>query len=109
MVVVGFDPRDDFRGCDLATTLLSEVDVDNDENGAEVWTCDAPVGGWDSAYSERLVAAQLPEISGALTSASSLQTCSCGRGSWGISSSPVSGSLKATWTSSEVLCRWACA
>ena len=30
-------------------------------------------------------------------------------GSCGISSSPVSGSLNATWTSSEVLCRWACA
>jgi hypothetical protein len=30
-------------------------------------------------------------------------------GSCGMSSSPVSGSLKPTWTSSEVLCLWACA
>lgn len=54
VVVVGLDPRDDFLGCELSTSLGSDVDVDNEENGSPVWTCDGPVGGWDAAY-ERLV------------------------------------------------------
>ena len=50
VVVVGFYPGDDFAGCEQVATLLTTVDVDNEERGAPVWVCDGPVGGWESAW-----------------------------------------------------------
>jgi hypothetical protein len=54
VVVVGLDPRAEFVGCEIAATLQSEVEVDNEENGRPVWVCDEPARGWDSAW-DRLV------------------------------------------------------
>ena len=55
VVVVGYDdPSVGFAGCERAATLTSDVDVDNEEQGAPVWVCDEPVGGWDAAW-DRLV------------------------------------------------------
>ena len=53
VVVVYFqDPSDVFTGCRRATTLHTEVGIDNEEQGKGVWVCDGPVGGWSARWSD---------------------------------------------------------
>jgi hypothetical protein len=53
VVVVGYrDPTASFVGCDQAAVVDNGLDVDNEEQGASIWLCDGPRGGWAAAWSD---------------------------------------------------------
>lgn len=52
-VVVGFPPGrldEDFRGCRQAAIVDNGEGVDNEEQGAAIYVCDAPRVGWSAAW-----------------------------------------------------------
>ena len=50
VIVVGYHQpealRDDFTGCALSARSDNGVDLDNEEQGAPIWTCASTVGSW---------------------------------------------------------------
>jgi 4-amino-4-deoxy-L-arabinose transferase-like glycosyltransferase len=51
VVVVGYDRVPDvFVGCAVAARVHPPGDVDNDENGTPIWTCDGLRGTWADAW-----------------------------------------------------------
>ena len=54
VIVVGYhDPealRGDFRGCSLSARIDNGVDLDNEEQGAAIWTCASTVDTWSTVW-----------------------------------------------------------
>ncbi len=54
IVVIGYrNParlRGTFSGCNRSATIDNRVDLDNEEQGAPVWTCAATVGSWSELW-----------------------------------------------------------
>ena len=54
IIVVGYhDPealRGDFRGCSLSARIDNGVDLDNEEQGAAIWTCASTVDTWSTVW-----------------------------------------------------------
>jgi hypothetical protein len=54
IVVIGYrNParlRGTFRGCKRSATIDNGVGLDNEEQGAPVWTCAATVGSWSELW-----------------------------------------------------------
>jgi hypothetical protein len=44
--------RPHFADCRYDATIHSPDDVDNDENGAGIWTCTGPRGTWPSFWND---------------------------------------------------------
>jgi Dolichyl-phosphate-mannose-protein mannosyltransferase len=53
VIAIGFDPdklATHMRGCTIATHVTNSAGVDNDENGAAVAVCDAPLRPWSLVW-----------------------------------------------------------
>ena len=54
VIVVGYRHpealRGDFRGCDLSARIDNGVDLDNEEQGAPIWTCASTVDTWSTLW-----------------------------------------------------------